>query len=98
MLFHVTWSFVDRSEDGTKRSLAAFAAWQPPDDADFQGFYSFADGSGGVAIIEADSAATLARTTAPWGPWLSFTTTPILPIEEGSAIAGEGIAFRDSVA
>jgi len=58
MLFHVTWSFGDRSEDATNRGLAAFAAWQPPEGADFQGFYSFAD---------------------------------------GSAIAGEGVAFRDSV-
>ncbi len=41
--------------------------------------------------------ATLARTTSPWTPWLSFTVTPILPIEESSAIGGEGVAFRDSV-
>jgi hypothetical protein len=47
-----------------------------------------------LALIEADSAATLARTSAPW---LRFTTTPILPIEESSAIAGEAVAFRDSV-
>ena len=97
MLFHVTWEFVDTSEDGSRRSLAVFAAWQPPAGAEFKGFYGFADGSGGVAIIEADSAATLARTTAPWQPWLRFSTTPILPIEESSAIAGEAVAFRDSV-
>jgi len=48
-------------------------------------------------IIEADSVATLARTTAPWTPWLRFTVTPILPIEESSSIALEAIAFRDSV-
>jgi hypothetical protein len=97
MLFHVTWSFSDPSEDGTRRSLAVFEKWQPPNGAEFQGFFGFADGSGGVAIIEADSAATLARTTAPWTPWLHFTTTPILPIEESSGIAGEAVGFRDSV-
>jgi len=63
----------------------------------FLGFYGFADGGGGVAIVEADSAATLARTTAPWGPWLRFEITPIIPIEESAAIGGEGVAFRDSV-
>jgi hypothetical protein len=98
MLFHVTWQFGDRSEEGTKRALTAFAAWQPPAEAEFKGFYGTADGRGGVAIIEVDSAATLARTTAPWTPWLDFTVTPILPIEEASAISGEGIAFRESVA
>jgi hypothetical protein len=73
------------------RSLLEVAA------AEFKGFYGFADGGGGVALIEADSAATLARTTAPWAPWLRFTSTPILPIEESSALAGEAVAFRDSV-
>jgi hypothetical protein len=26
-----------------------------------------------------------------------FTSTPIVPIEESSALAGEAVAFRDSV-
>ena len=98
MLFHVTWQFTDTSEEGQKRSLAVFAKWQPPAGAEFQGFYGFADGTGGVAIIEADRAQTLARTTDPWTPWLRFTVTPIVPIEEATAIANEAVAFRDSVA
>jgi hypothetical protein len=97
MLFHVTWEFIETSEDGIRRSLEVFSKWQPPAGAEFKGFYGFADGGGGVALIEADSAATLARTSAPWAPWLRFTTTPIVPIEESSAIAGEAVAFRDSV-
>ena len=98
MLFHVLWEFVDTTEDGERRSLEVFSKWQPPEGADFsRGFYGFADGTGGVAIVEADSAATLARTMAPWTPWLRFTTTPILDIQESSAIALEGVAFRDSV-
>ncbi len=97
MLFHVTWEFIDTSEEGERRSLALFEKWQPPDGAEFKGFYGFANGGGGVALIEADSAATLARTSAPWTPWLRFTATPIVPIEESSGIAAEGVAFRDSV-
>jgi Domain of unknown function (DUF3303) len=97
MLFHVTWEFIDTSEDGVRRSLAAFQQWQPPAGADFKGFYGFTDGTGGVALIEADSAATLWRTTAPWVPWLRFDVTPIVPIEESAAIAGEAVAWRDSI-
>jgi hypothetical protein len=97
MLFHVTWELTDQSEEGERRSLAVFSKWQPPAGAEFKGFYGFADGAGGVAIIEVDSAATLARTTAPWTPWLSFTVTPIVPIEESAAITGEAIGFRDSI-
>ena len=63
MLFHVLWEFIDTTEDGERRSLEVFSQWQPPEGAEFRGFYGFTDGTGGVAIIEADSAATLARTT-----------------------------------
>ena len=97
MLFHVTWKFIDTSEAGQKRSLSVFEKWQPPAGADFQGFYGFADGTGGVAIVEADSAATLTRTIDPWTPWLRFQVTPIVPIEEATVIAHEAVACRDSV-
>jgi hypothetical protein len=97
MLFHVVWEFTDETEEGSRRSLQLFANWQPPAGADFKGFYGFADGSGGAAILEVPDVATLARTTAPWTPWLRFTVTPILPIEESSAIGSEAVAFRDSV-
>jgi hypothetical protein len=98
MLFHVTWEFIDTSHEAERQGLAMFAKWQPPDGAEFKGFYGFADGSGGVAIIEADSAATIARTAAPWTPRLRFEIAPILPIEESNAISGEAVAFRDSIA
>jgi hypothetical protein len=97
MLFHLTWEFIDTSEEGEKRSLDVFSHWQPPAGVEFRGFYGFADNSGGVAIIEVDSLATLTRTTAPFSPWIRFAATPILPIEEAAAIAGEAIAFRESI-
>lgn len=98
MLFHVTWEFTDDSEAGGARSLAVFQKWQPPAGAQFLGFYGFADQSGGVAIIEVDSAATLARTTAPFTPWLRFHARPIHDIVESAGIAGEMAAFRAGIA
>jgi hypothetical protein len=97
MLMHVIWEFIDLSEEGAARSLAVFQNWKPPEGADFKGFYGFADSGGGVAIIEVDSAATLARAVAPFAPWLHFTARPIHPIEESAAIAGEAIAFRSTI-
>jgi hypothetical protein len=49
MLFHVTWDFIDHSEAGQKRSLQLFSKWQPGP-GQFQAFYGFADGGGGVAL------------------------------------------------
>ncbi|MGE5435380.1 MAG: DUF3303 domain-containing protein [Candidatus Doudnabacteria bacterium] len=96
MLFHVTWEFLENSEEAIQRNLAFFSQWTPPDGFEFKGFWGYADGSGGVAIVETDSAATIAKATAPFAPWLRFTTTPILPVEEAAAIAGEAAAARAS--
>jgi len=97
MLFHVIFEFTDQSEEGERRSLGMFAQWEPPEGADFIGFYGFADGTGGVAIIEVDTVATLARVCAVWTPWLSFTTTPIMPMEDAAMIGAEAVVYRDSV-
>ena len=97
MLFHVTWEFTEFTEASEPRHLALFSQCKPPAEADFKSFYNFADNSGGVAILEVDSAATLARATATWRPWLRFTARPIVPVEETIAIRGEAIAFRASV-
>ena len=96
MLFHVEWEFIDLSEESEKRSLEVFSRWQPPEGTDFQAFYGYADGTGGFAIIEADTAASLAQATAPFTPWLRFTAKVILPVRDSAAIAGSGIAFRDA--
>jgi hypothetical protein len=97
MLFAVEWEFVDASEDGGRRSLNVFSQWKPPPGAEFKGFYGYADNSGGLAIVEVDSLATLARTTAPFTPWLRFTATPLVSIEESTAISVEAIGFLDSI-
>ena len=96
MLFHVTWDFVDTSETNQKRSLQLFSKWQPGPGG-FQAFYGFADGGGGVALIEASSAADLAKTMAPWTPFLKFTTRVVLPIQESSEISGAAAAWRDTI-
>ena len=96
MLFHVMWDFIDTSEAGQKRSLLLFSKWQPGPGR-FQAFYGFADGGGGAAIIDADSAADLAKTIAPWTPFLKFTTRVILPIQEASQISGAAAGWRDAL-
>ena len=95
MLFHVTWEFIDTTEEGQKRSLELFSKWQPGPGT-FEAFYGFADGGGGVALIEAASAADLAKTLAPWTPFLEFTTRVVLPIQEAAEIDGAAAAWRDA--
>jgi len=93
MLFLVTWEFADASNAGQAESLKAFSKWQPGP-AQFQGFYGYADGTGGCAIVEAGDAATLFKTVAPFTPWIRFQAKPILPIQESAQLAGEAMAWR----
>jgi hypothetical protein len=95
MLFHVTWTFHNPSEEKQKRTLSLFQKWTPGP-GQFKAFYGFADGTGGVALIEVETSAELAKTLAPWTPDLTFTTQAILPIQESSAIDGEALAWRDA--
>ena len=95
MLFHVTWQFHNPSEESQTRTLSLFQKWTPGA-GQFQAFYGFVDGTGGVAFIEAANAADLAKTLSPWTADLTFTTQAILPIEETAAINGEGLAWRDA--
>ena len=97
MLFHIYWQFKENSEEDQKRVLQLLQAWKPPAEAEFKGFYGLADNSGGVAIVEVDSAATLARVTAPFTAWMKFTATPIVSVEEAMGINGEAFAFRASI-
>ena len=95
MLFHVTWVFHNPSEDSQKRTLGLFKKWTPGP-GEFRAFYGFADGTGGVAFIEAGNASDLAKTIAPWTADLTFTTQAIVPIEETTQINGEALAWRDA--
>lgn len=95
MLFHVTWEYIDPSEANQKRSLLLFSKWKPGP-GQFQAFYNFADGAGGVALIEVGSASDLAKTIAPWTPFLRFSTRAIVPIQEAAAIDAAAAAWRDA--
>jgi Protein of unknown function (DUF3303) len=97
-LFHVTWEFIDATEDGQRRSLKVFSGWQPPEGAEFHGFYGFVDGGGGVAIIEAESAAARPREdNGAMDAVAAIHLHPDYSDRESAAIAGEGVQFRDSV-
>ena len=96
-MFHVGWEFTDLSEESTKRSLTVFSQWEPPAEATIQGFYGYADGTGGAMIVDVPDATVIAKMCSPWTPWLVFDVKPILPIEEMAGISGEGVAFRESI-
>ena len=96
MRFLVTWQVHGSSEADAARILALFAKWKPP--VELRDWSGFADGSGGMAIVDTDDVEVLSAVSAPWSPWLSFTMRPLAPIERTAAVLAEARAFRASVA
>lgn len=97
MLFVVVYTARNVSEESEKRSLNLFTNWKPPAGYEFKAHYSFADGSGGVSIAEASSAAAILEAHAPWGPFFEFRTFPVVEVEKAVPIFQKIHAWRNSV-
>jgi hypothetical protein len=98
MLFAL--SFAPRpgtSEERDKRTLALFTHWQPPAGYEFKAFYDYADGDGGMAIVEASSAEVLLEAHAPWAAFFEFRVRPIVESSQAAAIYQKANAWRDSI-
>ncbi len=85
------------SEETERRSLQLFANWQPPQGFAFRAHYSRADGRGGIAIVETDSAAAMLEATAPFATFFDFETVPVLDITEAVGILGRVDEWRVGV-
>ena len=98
MLFAVSWApSGGASEERDKRALKLFTNWKPPTGFDFKGFYNYADGGGGVAVVEAASPEVMLEAFGPWAAFFEFTVRPIVPIEKATSILEKTNAWRDSV-
>jgi hypothetical protein len=97
VLFHATWEFhASNSEEAIQRNLAFFSQWNRRP-ARVQGLLGIRRRLGRRRDRRDGQRRDVRQgATAPFTPWLRFSTTPILPIEEASAIAGEAAAARAS--
>lgn len=85
------------TEETQKRIAQLFVNWKTPEGFTFKAYYSFSDGSGGLALIETASEAAAFEGTAPWIPFFEFRTVPIVEIEQAVPIILAAAAWRDAV-
>ncbi|MOA30918.1 DUF3303 domain-containing protein [Pseudomonas sp. L-22-4S-12] len=98
MLFAVSYKTRGTlTEDTAGRSLKLFANWAPPAGYVFKAHYTNADGNGGLALVEIDSAAAALEVHSAWTPFFEFTTVPILEIEQAMQIHAKTSSWRASV-
>ncbi len=97
MLFIITYISRHESEELEQRGLNVFKSWTPPVGFEFKSHYAFADGHGGVAVVEVDSPATLYEAITPFHVFNDFDVHPALDIEEAVPLGDKAMAWRDSV-
>jgi hypothetical protein len=97
MTFCLTWTPRGHGEDYEKRILQLFEKWTPPAGFEFKQFFDYADGNGGVAIVEASSSEAIHEAMSPWGAFFKFELRPVIAVEKGAAILAKAVAWRDSI-
>jgi hypothetical protein len=86
-----------QSEETQKRGLKLFTNWQSPSGFGFKAHFFRADGNGGIAIVEAESASSLMEGITPWTAFFQFEVTPVVDASEGVPIQMKVNAWRDSI-
>lgn len=98
MIFAVTYKFRESASEATlKRLSTLFGNWQPPKAYEIKMHYSYADGSGGLTLVETDSPTAMYEALVPWAPFIEFRAVPILEIEKSFPLATAAIAWRESI-
>jgi hypothetical protein len=98
MLFAINYTNPSHGDEARdRRQLKLLAAWKPPAGFEMKSWYDYADGTGGIAIVETASAAVLLEAVAPWSTFITFSVKPLVSVEVSTPIYEKGTAWRDSV-
>ena len=97
MLFGVVYTFRNATEEREKRGLQLFTNWTPPQGFEFKAHYALADGSGGIAIVEASSSEVMYEANAPFTGFIDFKISPVVDMSAAVPILQKTNAWRDSV-
>jgi hypothetical protein len=98
MLFASIYTFRPGTTEATiKRLTNLFVNWQPPKGCTIKVHYSFADGSGGMSIVDTTSEAAIYEANLPWVPFIEIRLVPIVEIDKAVPLGLAAIAWRESV-
>ena len=94
MKYVIQWTNrdVSTSAEESRKLLTAFGKWTPAASNILQ-FLAFADGTGGLSIVDTDDVSNILKDTTKFGPWLEFSVTPAMDITDAVPIYNEAIEF-----
>jgi Protein of unknown function (DUF3303) len=78
--------------------IRAFAKWSVPDGLTIHVFVAKVEGPAGYILMEGDDAAVMAKFAAQFMAWNDAKLVPVIDVQEGASIYGEGVAWAKSAA
>ena len=88
---------IGRHERDVRRGLKVFSNWSLPEGQTFHAFLQRADGNGGYALVETDSATGLLDSASKFAPWFEFQVTPVVDMTDAVAVFNAAIKCRNSI-
>lgn len=77
--------------------LKRFQAWTPPEGFTFQGHWARADGTGGIFVADASSAAAVLEAASAFSDLMEFEIVPVVDIVESLPISAKVLGWIGSV-
>ena len=87
MLFSVTYKRRSSyNDDSTRELIRRFMAWTPPAGVELRNHYHYAEGGGGIVILETDSAGAMFEGLTAFDSIIEYDIEPVLNVIEAVAI------------
>ena len=90
-------NYTFRSGTDGRGALKRFMSWAPPAGFVFQSHWAKVDGSGGVFLAEADSAAAIFEATGAFSDLIDFDIIPVIDVMDSVPISLKLYEWADSV-
>jgi hypothetical protein len=74
------------TDESTKDLIRRFMAWSPPKGVELRNHYHYAEGGGGIVILETESAAALFEGLTAFDSIIEYDIEPVLNVIEAVAI------------
>lgn len=97
MLFARIYKFKGTTEEGQKRSTQLYTQRSSTGKVPYKIKAHYEHCTGGIVIVETDSAEALIEGTIPWLPYFDFEVIPIVEVEASVRALQRVYRWRDSV-
>ena len=97
MQFGMVYTLRNTTEATDRRLLNLFTNWTPPGGFEFKSHHEFADGTGGIALLEVSSPEAMYEAIGPYRDFIDFKVSPVVEISAAVPLILKAQAWADSI-